>query len=44
MARTAKTQSAAQTDDVPMAYADWKKLRIGYLKSEFDPPEPLKLA
>jgi Asp-tRNA(Asn)/Glu-tRNA(Gln) amidotransferase A subunit family amidase len=23
--------------------ADWKKLRIGYLKSEFDPPEPLKL-
>jgi Asp-tRNA(Asn)/Glu-tRNA(Gln) amidotransferase A subunit family amidase len=23
---------------------DWKKLRIGYLKSEFDPPQPLKLA
>jgi Asp-tRNA(Asn)/Glu-tRNA(Gln) amidotransferase A subunit family amidase len=23
---------------------DWKKLRIGYLKSEFDAPEPLKLA
>ncbi len=22
---------------------DWKKLRIGYLKSEFDPPAPLKL-
>ena len=22
---------------------DWQKLRIGYLKSEFDPPEPLKL-
>ena len=22
---------------------DWKKLRVGYLKSEFDPPEPLKL-
>ena len=22
---------------------DWKTLRIGYLKSEFDPPEPLKL-
>jgi Asp-tRNA(Asn)/Glu-tRNA(Gln) amidotransferase A subunit family amidase len=22
---------------------DWKKLRIGYLKSEFDRPEPLKL-
>jgi len=24
--------------------ADWKQLRIGYLKSEFDPPEPLKLS
>ncbi|MGB0063901.1 MAG: amidase [Terracidiphilus sp.] len=22
---------------------DWKSLRIGYLKSEFDPPQPLKL-
>jgi Asp-tRNA(Asn)/Glu-tRNA(Gln) amidotransferase A subunit family amidase len=22
---------------------DWQKLRIGYLKSEFDPPQPLKL-
>ncbi|MGD0730502.1 MAG: amidase [Terracidiphilus sp.] len=22
---------------------DWRSLRIGYLKSEFDPPEPLKL-
>jgi Asp-tRNA(Asn)/Glu-tRNA(Gln) amidotransferase A subunit family amidase len=22
---------------------DWRTLRIGYLKSEFDPPEPLKL-
>jgi Asp-tRNA(Asn)/Glu-tRNA(Gln) amidotransferase A subunit family amidase len=22
---------------------DWKRLRIGYLKSEFDPPPPLKL-
>ncbi len=22
---------------------DWRKLRIGFLKSEFDPPEPLKL-
>jgi Asp-tRNA(Asn)/Glu-tRNA(Gln) amidotransferase A subunit family amidase len=22
---------------------DWKKLRIGYLKSEFDPPSPLRL-
>jgi Asp-tRNA(Asn)/Glu-tRNA(Gln) amidotransferase A subunit family amidase len=24
--------------------APWRKLRIGYLKSEFDPPPPLKLA
>jgi len=23
--------------------SDWKALRIGYLKKEFDPPEPLKL-
>jgi Asp-tRNA(Asn)/Glu-tRNA(Gln) amidotransferase A subunit family amidase len=23
---------------------DWKKLRVGYLKSEFDAPEPLKLS
>ena len=38
-----KDISVAPTDNVPMAYADWKKLRIGYLKSEFDPPEPLKL-
>ena len=38
-----KDMSAAQTDDVPMAYTDWEKLRIGYLKSEFDPPEALKL-
>src|SRR5208337_4842673 len=38
-----KDISVAQTDNVPMAYTDWKKLRIGYLKSEFDPPEPLKL-
>ena len=22
---------------------DWRKLRIGYLKSEFDPPPPLRL-
>jgi Asp-tRNA(Asn)/Glu-tRNA(Gln) amidotransferase A subunit family amidase len=27
-----------------MGYEDWKKLRIGYLKSEFDAPEPLRLA
>jgi Asp-tRNA(Asn)/Glu-tRNA(Gln) amidotransferase A subunit family amidase len=27
-----------------MFYDDWKKLRIGYLKSEFDPLPPLKLA
>ncbi|HXR39513.1 MAG TPA: amidase [Terracidiphilus sp.] len=26
-----------------ISFIDWKKLRIGYLKSEFDPPEPLKL-
>jgi Asp-tRNA(Asn)/Glu-tRNA(Gln) amidotransferase A subunit family amidase len=38
-----KDISVAQTDNVPMAYTDWKKLRVGYLKSEFDPPEPLKL-
>ena len=38
-----KDISAAQTGDVPIAFSDWKKLRIGYLKSEFDPAEPLKL-
>jgi Asp-tRNA(Asn)/Glu-tRNA(Gln) amidotransferase A subunit family amidase len=38
-----KDTSVAQTDWVPMGFADWKTLRIGYLKSEFDPPEPLKL-
>jgi Asp-tRNA(Asn)/Glu-tRNA(Gln) amidotransferase A subunit family amidase len=26
------------------AQLDWKSLRIGYLKSEFDPPKPLKLS
>ncbi|MGA2046695.1 MAG: amidase [Terracidiphilus sp.] len=26
------------------AVGDWKKLRIGYLKSEFDAPKPLELA
>ena len=39
-----KDTAAAQTDNVPMGYEDWKKLRIGYLKSEFDAPEPLRLA
>jgi len=39
-----KDISAAQTDAVPLGYDDWKKLRIGYLNSEFDAPEPLKLA
>jgi Asp-tRNA(Asn)/Glu-tRNA(Gln) amidotransferase A subunit family amidase len=28
--------------DLPPSF-DWKTLRIGYLKSEFDPPDPLKL-
>jgi len=39
-----KDTAVARTYDVPMAYAAWKKLRIGYLKSEFDLPGPLKLA
>jgi Asp-tRNA(Asn)/Glu-tRNA(Gln) amidotransferase A subunit family amidase len=39
-----KDTAAAQTGDVTMFYDDWKKLRIGYLKSEFDPLPPLKLA
>jgi len=39
-----KDTAAAQTDNVPMFYDDWKMLRIGYLKSEFDAPEQLKLA
>jgi Asp-tRNA(Asn)/Glu-tRNA(Gln) amidotransferase A subunit family amidase len=38
-----KDAAVANTDHVPMAYADWKKLRIGYLKSEFDAQKPLKL-
>jgi Asp-tRNA(Asn)/Glu-tRNA(Gln) amidotransferase A subunit family amidase len=38
-----KDTSAVQTDNVPMAFSDWRTLRIGYLKSEFDPPAPLKL-
>ena len=39
-----KDTAAAQTENVPFGYDDWKTLRIGYLKSEFDTPEPLKLA
>ena len=39
-----KDTAAAQTDSVPLFLNDWKTLRIGYLKSEFDAPEPLKLA
>ncbi|MGA2851035.1 MAG: amidase [Terracidiphilus sp.] len=39
-----KDTAAAQTENVPMDYTDWKTLRIGYLKSEFETPEPLKLA
>jgi Asp-tRNA(Asn)/Glu-tRNA(Gln) amidotransferase A subunit family amidase len=38
-----KDASVAPADFRWDAGADWKKLRIGYLKSEFDPPEPLKL-
>ena len=39
-----KDASVAAADFRWDAGLDWKKLRIGYLKSEFDPPEPLKLA
>ena len=35
--------SAAAVRYEPAPGVDWHKLRIGYLKSEFDPPEPLKL-
>jgi Asp-tRNA(Asn)/Glu-tRNA(Gln) amidotransferase A subunit family amidase len=38
-----KDTSVAQTEWIPMGLADWKALRIGYLKSEFDPPQPLQL-
>jgi Asp-tRNA(Asn)/Glu-tRNA(Gln) amidotransferase A subunit family amidase len=38
-----KDTSVAPADFRWDAGFDWKKLRIGYLKSEFDPPEPLKL-
>jgi len=39
-----KDTAAAQSYEIPMLYDDWKKLRVGYLKSEFDPLPPLKLA
>ncbi len=39
-----KDTAAAQTSNILMAYGDWHKLRIGYLKGEFDPLPPLKLA
>jgi Asp-tRNA(Asn)/Glu-tRNA(Gln) amidotransferase A subunit family amidase len=38
-----KDTSVAPADFHWDAGLDWQKLRIGYLKSEFDPPEPLKL-
>jgi len=38
-----KDVSVAAADFRWDAGLDWQKLRIGYLKSEFDPPEPLKL-
>src|SRR5208283_5163474 len=39
-----KDLSAAEANFNWDAGSDWKKLRIGYLKSEFDPLPPLKLA
>jgi Asp-tRNA(Asn)/Glu-tRNA(Gln) amidotransferase A subunit family amidase len=38
-----KDASVATADFTWVPVFDWKKLRIGYLKSEFDPPPPLKL-
>jgi len=38
-----KDTSVASTDLLWDPAFDWKKLRVGYLKSEFDPPTPLKL-
>jgi len=35
--------SVVAINDVSTVWTDWKKLRIGYLKSEFDLPQPLKL-
>jgi Asp-tRNA(Asn)/Glu-tRNA(Gln) amidotransferase A subunit family amidase len=36
-------QAADWTPSLSSSNSDWKSLRIGYLKSEFDPPSPLKL-
>ena len=38
-----KDLSAARVDFQWDPNFDWRKLRIGYLKTEFDPPPPLKL-
>jgi Asp-tRNA(Asn)/Glu-tRNA(Gln) amidotransferase A subunit family amidase len=38
-----KDLSAAAIEFTPIAKPDWHSLRIGYLKGEFDAPEPLKL-
>jgi Asp-tRNA(Asn)/Glu-tRNA(Gln) amidotransferase A subunit family amidase len=38
-----KDLSAAAIEFAPFANIDWHSLRIGYFKSEFDPPPPLKL-
>ncbi len=38
-----KDLSAADTSGIPMSFSSWRKLRVGYLKSEFDPLPPLKL-
>jgi Asp-tRNA(Asn)/Glu-tRNA(Gln) amidotransferase A subunit family amidase len=38
-----KDVSAVRTSFTWNTLLDWQKLRVGYLKSEFDPPEPLKL-
>ena len=38
-----KDLSAAAIEFTPLAKLDWRSLRIGYLKGEFDAPEPLKL-
>jgi Asp-tRNA(Asn)/Glu-tRNA(Gln) amidotransferase A subunit family amidase len=39
----AKDISVSATEFNWFPQSDWKSLRIGYLKSEFDPPEALKL-
>jgi Asp-tRNA(Asn)/Glu-tRNA(Gln) amidotransferase A subunit family amidase len=38
------TSVPAGLEQWPSYYADWKSLRVGYLKSEFDPPAPLTFA